>query len=75
MGAEGTQDHPYVAHYDEPDVPDATTPLRRGATPRRSRRPTASRRARWTSPAGALPRYIAGLLLACRAASPAARSP
>ncbi len=65
MGAEGTQDHPYVAHYDEPDVPDATdaAEARRDAEALAQADRESARQmdfARWRAF-----RYVAGLLLAC----------
>ena len=65
MGAEGTQDHPYVAHYDEPDVPDAADAAgaRRDAVALAQADRESARQmdfARWRAP-----RYVAGVLLAC----------
>jgi len=65
MGAEGTQDHPYVAHYDEPDEPDAAdaAEARRDAEALAQADRESARQmdfARWRTP-----RYVAGILLAC----------
>ena len=65
MGTEGTQDHPYVAHYDEPDVPDAAdaAEARRDAEALAQADRESARQmdfARWRAP-----RYVAGVLLAC----------
>jgi hypothetical protein len=65
MGAEGTQDHPYVAHYDEPDEPDAAdaAEARRDAEALAQADRESARQmdfARWRAP-----RYVAGILLAC----------
>jgi hypothetical protein len=62
MGAEGPQDHPYVAHYDEPDVPDVAETQRDAAALAQADGDSARQMdfARWR-----VPRSIAGLLLAC----------
>ena len=65
MGAEGMQDHPYVAHYDEPDEPDAAdaAEARRDAEALAQADRESARQmdfARWRAP-----RYVAGILLAC----------
>ena len=61
MGAEGPQDHPYVAHYDEPDVPDVAETQRDAAALAQADRDSARQMdfARWR-----VPRSSAGLLLA-----------
>ena len=65
MGVEESQDHPYVAHYDEPDVPDAADAAgaRRDAVALAQADRESARQmdfARWRAP-----RYVAGVLLAC----------
>ena len=65
MECEGRQDHPYVAHYDEPDVPDAADAAgaRRDAVALAQADRESARQmdfARWRAP-----RYVAGVLLAC----------
>ncbi len=65
MGADESQRHPYVAHYDEPDVPDATeaAEARRDAEAlARAERESARQMdfARWRAI-----RYVAGVYLAC----------
>jgi hypothetical protein len=65
MGADEPQDHPYVAHYDEPDVPDAVdaAEARRDAQALAQADLESARRTdfdRWRAL-----RFVAGVLLAC----------
>jgi hypothetical protein len=65
MESEGRQDHPYVAHYDEPDEPDEQDALqaRRDAEALAQAERESARQmdfARWR-----VLRYIAGVFLAC----------
>jgi hypothetical protein len=62
MEPEGRQDHPYVAHYDEPDVPDAEEARRDGEALAKAERESARQMdfARWRAL-----RYVCAVFLAC----------
>ena len=62
MECEGRQDHPYVAHYDEPDEPDDEGARRDAVALAQAERDSARQMdyARWRAL-----RYLAGVFLAC----------
>ena len=62
MEPEGREDHPYVAHYDEPDAPDAEETRRDAEALAKAERESARQMdyARWRAL-----RYLCAVLLAC----------